>query len=125
LQVLWNRRIRLGFGHVENVVLNQILLNSLVIGPYSKLFLMYSGPLLKKIGYSEESVAQRIDDWLALGVKLSRQLGFDEFGLSQSEKVRIYHYYVPVFLWCKRELELHTAKFNEGEEVPALVVINP
>ena len=31
MQVLWNRRIRIGFGHVENLVLNQILLISLVI----------------------------------------------------------------------------------------------
>jgi D-glycerate 3-kinase len=83
-----------------------------------------SGPLLKKIGFTPEMVGQRIDEWLALGVKLSRQLQFDEFALSESEKVRVYHYYVPVFLWCKRELEAHTAKFKLGEPVPALVVIN-
>ncbi|KAG0607984.1 hypothetical protein M758_8G069100 [Ceratodon purpureus] len=80
------------------------------------------GPLLKKVGFTEESVAQRIDEWLSLGVKLSRQLRFDEFGLSQSEKVRIYHYYVPVFLWCKKELDVHTSKYKEGEEVPPLVI---
>jgi D-glycerate 3-kinase len=35
----------------------------------------------------------------------------------------VYHYYVPVFLWCKRELELHTSKYGEGEDsVPPLVV---
>jgi D-glycerate 3-kinase len=65
-----------------------------------------------------------VDEWLALGVKLARQLQFDEFALSESEKVRVYHYYVPVFLSCKRELEAHTAKFKLGEPVPALVVIN-
>jgi D-glycerate 3-kinase len=81
-----------------------------------------SGPLLKKIGFDEGKVAQRIDEWLTLGVKLSRQLRFDEFGLSHSEKVRIYHYYVPVFLWCKGELDTNTSKFKEGEEVPPLVV---
>lgn len=85
--------------------------------------LVFSGPLLKKIGFTSEMVGQRIDEWLALGVKLSRQLQFDEFALSQSEKVRIYHYYVPVFLWCKRELETHSSKFKPGEAVPALVVI--
>jgi hypothetical protein len=31
MQVLWNRRIRIGFGHVENLVLNQIRLVILVI----------------------------------------------------------------------------------------------
>ena len=86
--------------------------------------LVYSGPLLKKIGSTKEKVAERFDDWLALGVKLSRQLRFDEFNLSQSEKVRIYHYYIPVFLWCQRQLEIHTSNFKEGEEVPALVVID-
>lgn len=77
---------------------------------------------MEKTGFTKESIAQNIDEWLALGVKLSRQLGFDEFQLTHSEKVRIYQYYVPVFLWCKRELERHTAKFKEGEEVPPLVV---
>ncbi|KAG0591531.1 hypothetical protein KC19_1G181600 [Ceratodon purpureus] len=81
-----------------------------------------SGPLLMKIGFTPEMVGQRIDEWLALGVKLSRQLKFDESALSQSEKVRIYHYYVPVFLWCKRELETHTSKFKLGEPVPALMI---
>jgi D-glycerate 3-kinase len=82
-----------------------------------------SGPLLAKTGYTKESVAETIDEWLALGVKLSRQLRFNEFALSMSEKVRVYHYYVPVFLWCKRELELHTSKYGEGEDsVPPLVV---
>lgn len=85
---------------------------------------MCSGPLLKKVGFTEDEVAKTIDEWLALGVKLSRQLQFDEFALSDSEKARIYHYYVPVFLWCKRELEIHSSKFKEGEEVPALVVIS-
>jgi hypothetical protein len=82
-----------------------------------------SGPLLAKTGYTKESVAETIDEWLALGVKLSRQLRFNEFALSMSEKVRVYHYYVPVFLWCKRELELHTSKYGEGEDsVPPLVI---
>lgn len=84
---------------------------------------MCSGPLLEKTRFTKEKVAERIDEWLALGVKLSRQLRFDEFNLSHSEKVRIYHYYVPVFLWCKDELEIHTNKFKSGEEVPPLVVI--
>lgn len=86
------------------------------------MMLMCRGPLLKKIGFTKEEVAERIDEWLSLGVKLSRQLRFDEFNLSPSEKGRIYHYYVPVFLWCKRELEIHASKFKEGEAVPALVV---
>jgi D-glycerate 3-kinase len=78
--------------------------------------------LLAKTGFTKESVAQTIDEWCAIGVKLSRKLGFNEFELSLSEKVRIYHYYVPVFLWCKRELELHTLKYKEGEFVRPLVI---
>ncbi|CAK9217165.1 unnamed protein product [Sphagnum troendelagicum] len=80
------------------------------------------GPLLAKTGFTKESVAQTIDEWCAIGVKLSRKLGFNEFELSLSEKVRIYHYYVPVFLWCKWELELHTLKYKEGEFVRPLVI---
>ena len=92
------------------------------IEDFVHMMLMCRGPLLKKIGFTEEKVAERIDDWLLLGVKLSRQLQFDEFNLSPSEKGRIYHYYVPVFLWCKNELEIHASKFKEGEAVPPLVV---
>lgn len=106
-------------GDDEGIVL---ILGYKISFPWLDLWADCSGPLLKKIGWTPEKVGQQVDEWLTLGVKLSRQLKFDEFALSQSEKVRIYHYYVPVFLWCKRQLDIHTSKFKPGEPVPALVV---
>jgi hypothetical protein len=55
-------------------------------------------------------------------VKPSRKMRFNEFDLSLSEKVCIYHYYVPMFLWCKWELKLHTLKYKKGKYVRPLVV---
>jgi D-glycerate 3-kinase len=65
-------------------------------------------------------VAQTIDEWCLLGVKPSRNMKFNEFDLSMSEFFCIYHYYVPMFLWCKRELKLHTLKYKKGKYVRPL-----
>jgi hypothetical protein len=45
MQVFWNKRIRIGFGHVENLVLNQIRLVILVISWKRKkiYILLFSG----------------------------------------------------------------------------------
>lgn len=81
-----------------------------------------SGPLLSKVGLDPPSVKASLDEWLELGLRLSRNLGFSELFLTPEEKIRVYHYYIPVFLWCKQQLAHHQAQFKEGEEVPALVV---
>ncbi len=95
---------------------------------YIWVFILYtvwcicSAPLLTNTRFTKEIVAQTIDKWCALRVKLSRKLKFNEFELSLSEKVCIYHYYVPMFLWCKWELKLHPLKYKEGEYVRPLVI---
>ena len=63
-------------------------------------------------------------EWQALGTKLSKHLGFNEHELDETKKIRIYHYYVPVFVWCKRQLNLHNVKHQGSDPVPALVVIS-
>lgn len=80
------------------------------------------GPLLGKLGTSGRHVADSIEEWRALGAQLSRHLGFDEFKLSESERKRIFHYYVPVFLWCKEQLALHRSRWQDDGPPPPLVV---
>lgn len=81
------------------------------------------GPLLEKMGSNLQEVADTIDRWLECGSQLSRLLGFDELLLTEAQKVRVYHYYVPVYLWCERELLQHRAKFkDDADEIPPLVV---
>ncbi|KAH7433411.1 hypothetical protein KP509_07G068000 [Ceratopteris richardii] len=81
-----------------------------------------NGPLLSKTGHTPDSVKESFDEWIELGLRLSRNLGFNELFLSPSEKIRIYHYYLPVFMWCKRQLTLHESQYKESEEIPALVI---
>lgn len=81
-----------------------------------------SGPLLSKVGFDPPAVKASLNEWLELGLRLSRNLGFNELFLTPEEKIRVYHYYIPVFMWCKQQLANHQAQFKEGEEVPALVI---
>eukprot|EP00897_Mesotaenium_endlicherianum_P010735 jgi/Mesen1/9690/ME000680S09093 len=81
-------------------------------------------PLLKKIGLSIEDVRIKKDKWEAFGRQLAHQLEFDEDNLSESEKGRIYQYYLPIFFWCQKQLELHQAASAStgGKHPPALVI---
>lgn len=81
-----------------------------------------SGPLLEKIGLTQEQVAESIDNWLLYGRYLCRLFQLNELYLTEPQKARIYHYYVPVFLWCEQQIAEHQSKFKDGEEIPPLVV---
>lgn len=81
-----------------------------------------SGPLLDKIGLTPEQVAETIDNWLLYGRYLCRLFQLNALNLTEPQKARIYHYYVPVFLWCEQQIEEHQSKFKDGEEIPPLVV---
>ncbi|KOM44557.1 hypothetical protein LR48_Vigan05g216200 [Vigna angularis] len=81
-----------------------------------------SGPLLDKIGLTQEQVAESIDNWLLYGRYLCRLFQLNELYLTEPQKARIYHYYVPVFLWCEQQIAEHQSKFKDGEEIPPLVI---
>ncbi|WOL10797.1 D-glycerate 3-kinase, chloroplastic isoform X1 [Canna indica] len=81
-----------------------------------------AGPLMKQLGFSAETVADTIDKWLATGVHLCQLFGLNELNLSPPEKARIYHLYVPVFLWCEDQLTRHRSMFDEGDDIPPLVI---
>ncbi|RWW31470.1 hypothetical protein GW17_00003900 [Ensete ventricosum] len=79
-----------------------------LISSVSDLFeFICSGPLMKRLGLTAESVAESIDKWLETGVHLCQLFRLNELSLSLPEKIRIYHFYVPVFLWCEDQLTRH------------------
>jgi hypothetical protein len=86
---------------------------------------IYIGPLVDRIGYTDEKIAESIDRWLLAGARLARLFRLDEVQLSEAEKARIYHFYIPVFLWCEDQVMEHRAKYNDGDDIPPLVVRTP
>jgi D-glycerate 3-kinase len=46
----------------------------------------------------------------------------NELQLSEAEKTRIYHFYIPVFPWCEDQIIEHRAEYSEGDDIPPLVV---
>ncbi|CAA0837226.1 D-glycerate 3-kinase- chloroplastic [Striga hermonthica] len=81
-----------------------------------------SGPLMDKVGLTPEKVAESIDKWVLCGSQLCRLFQLNELYLTEPQKVRLYHYYIPVFLWCEQEISNHNYKFKDGEDVPPLVI---
>uniref|UniRef100_A0A1D1XKG3 D-glycerate 3-kinase, chloroplastic n=2 Tax=Anthurium amnicola TaxID=1678845 RepID=A0A1D1XKG3_9ARAE len=81
-----------------------------------------AGPLMKKLGHTPEKVAENIDGWLKCGVYVSKLFKLDELRLTIPQRARIYHYYIPVFLWCEDQVVRHRSTFKDGEEIPPLVV---
>uniref|UniRef100_A0A7N0UZY8 D-glycerate 3-kinase, chloroplastic n=1 Tax=Kalanchoe fedtschenkoi TaxID=63787 RepID=A0A7N0UZY8_KALFE len=81
-----------------------------------------SGPLLEKLGLTEKDISDSIDKWLQYGLHLCRLFQLNEWFLTLPQKIRIYHYYVPVFIWCEDQIAKHKASFKQGDEVPPLVI---
>ncbi|XP_047316945.1 D-glycerate 3-kinase, chloroplastic [Impatiens glandulifera] len=81
-----------------------------------------SGPLLEKMGFTSESVAESVDKWLQYGLYLCRLFRLNELYLTLPQKVRLYHYYIPVFLWIEQQISNHSSSFEDGKEVLPLVV---
>lgn len=81
-----------------------------------------TGPLLEKIGVTSEKIAKSIDNWILYGSQLCRLFKLNEMYLTEPQKIRIYHYYIPVFLWCEQEISYHSSMFKGEDEIPPLVV---
>ncbi|KAE9588038.1 putative glycerate 3-kinase [Lupinus albus] len=81
-----------------------------------------SGPLLDKIGVTQEKVADSIDKWLSYGRYICQLFQLNELYLTEPQKARVYHYYIPVFIWCEDQIAQHRSKFNEEDEIPPLVI---
>ncbi|XP_010537944.1 PREDICTED: D-glycerate 3-kinase, chloroplastic [Tarenaya hassleriana] len=81
-----------------------------------------SGPLIDKLDLTPEKIGESIDKWLMYGSQLCRLFQLNELRLTVPQKARIYHYYIPVFVWCENQIALHNSKFEDGEDVPPLVI---
>ena len=81
-----------------------------------------SGPLLNKLGLTPEKVAESIDKWLAYGLQLCRLFQLNDLYLTVPQKARLYHYYIPVFIWCEDQISQHRSTFKDGEDISPLVV---
>lgn len=77
---------------------------------------------MKQLGFTAETVAESIDNWITTGVHLCRLFRLNDLSLSPPERARIYHFYVPVFLWCQEQLKRHRTTFGDDVDVPPLVV---
>ncbi|KAI4325276.1 hypothetical protein MLD38_030690 [Melastoma candidum] len=80
------------------------------------------GPLLDKVGITPEKVLEDVDKWLQYGLHLSRLFQLNELFLNLAQKVRLYHYYIPVFLWCEDQISQHQLNYKQGEDIPPLVI---
>lgn len=97
--------------------------SSALVSSVSDLFsFICCGPLMEKLGYTAEKVGESIDKWILYGGYLCRLFQMNELTMSLPEKARIYHYYIPVYLWCEEQIELHRSKFGEGDEIVPLVI---
>ncbi|KAL5576377.1 hypothetical protein UlMin_018076 [Ulmus minor] len=81
-----------------------------------------SGPLIEKLGLSVDSIAESIDKWLSYGVHLCRLFQLNELFLTEPQKIRLYHYYIPLFLWIEEQISQHMSEYKEGQDIPPLVV---
>jgi D-glycerate 3-kinase len=81
-----------------------------------------SGPLISKLGLTSERIADSIDKWLSHGSRLCRLFQLNELYLTAPQKARLYHYYIPVFVWCEDKISKHVSQFKDSEHIPPLVV---
>jgi len=52
-------------------------------------------------------VRSNADEWLRLGRKICGVLGFSFDALGESERLRCYQYYLPVYMWLVEQLRAH------------------
>ncbi|EEF44696.1 D-glycerate 3-kinase, chloroplastic [Ricinus communis] len=81
-----------------------------------------SGPLISKLGLTSEKIADSIDKWISYGLHLCRLFQLNELYLTVPQKARIYHYYIPVFIWCEDKISKYVSQFKDGEDIPPLVI---
>ncbi|PIA42597.1 hypothetical protein AQUCO_02000201v1 [Aquilegia coerulea] len=81
-----------------------------------------SGPLIEKLGLTPKMVEDNIDKWLERGLQLCKLFRLNELNMTTPQKVRIFHYYIPVFVWCEDQISQHRSSFKEGDDIPPLVI---
>mmetsp|Transcript_14462 Transcript_14462/g.45974 ORF Transcript_14462/g.45974 Transcript_14462/m.45974 type:complete len:388 (-) Transcript_14462:69-1232(-) len=83
------------------------------------------GPLLAKCGLTAASVKENLAEWKTLGSQIARNLEFDASSITEVERLRIYHYYLPCYMWCKEQVAEHKRRYTAAGGVgnaPPLVI---
>ncbi|KAI8466130.1 MAG: hypothetical protein J3K34DRAFT_454677 [Monoraphidium minutum] len=85
-----------------------------------------AGPLLRVCGLGPDHVAEHRATWECLGRRLAEQLGFDHDAMDDVQRLRVYHYYLPVYFWVDGQLQQHraaaAAAAADGAPPPPLVL---
>ncbi|KAG6425359.1 hypothetical protein SASPL_115789 [Salvia splendens] len=71
---------------------------------------------------AQVAAVEDLYDFICSGPLLDKIFRLSELFLTEPQKIRIYHYYIPVFLWCEEELSLHSSKFKDEDDIPPLVI---
>lgn len=66
---------------------------------------------MQSCGLASPSASVVLEDWLEAGIQLAKQMQMpeDPSQLSDVQRLRIYHYYLPVYFWCKGQIQAHKA----------------
>jgi len=78
-------------------------------------------PLLGLASICEEDVRSNAEEWLRLGQLLCQILSFDFSNLDSVQRLRVFHYYLPVYMWMVGQLRQHR---EGGSEKPLVMGIS-
>ncbi|GBG59596.1 Glycerate 3-kinase (GlyK) [Chara braunii] len=81
------------------------------------------GPLMRKSGIKPEDVLRDLDTWKDLGRKLVEQIGLNVRELTEPDMARLFHYYLPAFMWCWRQLREHKTEHVKKGMTPSALLI--
>eukprot|EP00899_Mesostigma_viride_P020206 jgi/Mesvir1/28187/Mv04744-RA.1 len=77
-----------------------------------------TSPILTPAGITPSEVRREIFSWDRLATTLAQALGYPA-GFQQqspSQRARIYHLYLPLYMWCQRQLWAHRLVYARGAD---------
>ena len=63
--------------------------------------------MARELGWGAAEVVARREEWDRLARTLCQQLQLQPDSLSPSQRARVYHYYLPTYLWLLQRLQAH------------------
>jgi len=97
------------------------MMDPVPLGTNSLAAYICEGPLLHSCGITPLSVHTDISKWEQIGEQLAKQMGFNHELMDTVQKLRVYHYYLPVYFWCESQLITHRAS---GLQQPLVIGIS-
>lgn len=72
-------------------------------------------PLIDICGIERSSVAENVTKFMDIASEMMRNLGMPEFeSMNAAERERIFQYYLPVYVWCEKQLDRHKKSGKSG-----------